>query len=84
MRDFEFVLYVLRGCPYCEGAIKLLTQKHVKHQIITVPPSQKEQVKRQNNMSTFPQIFLRERAAKGTERIRLIGGYSDLQRLFLE
>jgi glutaredoxin len=78
MRDF--VLYVLKGCPYCEGAIKLLNQKREKYNTIVVGPSQKQSIKQQNGMNTFPQVFLR-RKVQGQEHIRKVGGFTDLQRM---
>jgi glutaredoxin len=52
------ILYVLVGCPYCNKALNTLNQYNIKYRAITVPAEQKENIKKQNRMNTFPQIFL--------------------------
>ena len=69
------VLYVLKGCPYCNNALSLLKSNNVKHKSIVVENNEeKELYKKQNGMNTFPQIFLHV----NKDDYLKIGGYSDL------
>ena len=71
-----FELYVLAGCPYCNGALSLLDRKGYKYRKHIVAPSKKDYYKRKNGINTFPQIFLID--GKGTQ---VVGGYTELQQL---
>jgi glutaredoxin 3 len=55
-----FILYVLESCPYCKRALDILKEKKLKHKAIIVENTyeMKEYYKKQNGMSTFPQIFM--------------------------
>lgn len=66
----KLIIYSLIGCPYSMKAEKLLEK--YQPTIIKVSQNEKEQIKRQNNMATYPQIFLKD----GDEKIQ-IGGYDD-------
>lgn len=66
----KLIIYSLEGCPYSIKAEKLLNKYNPK--IIKVTHNDKEQIKRQNNMPTFPQIFLED----SNEKIK-IGGLDD-------
>ncbi len=68
------VLYVLEGCPYCNNSLQLLKQYKIKHKAIVVPHDKKEFYKKQNKMSTFPQIFM----MIDKNNFMKIGGNSDL------
>jgi glutaredoxin len=70
----KLIIYSLVGCPYSMKAEQLLEKYQPK--IIKVSYQEKEQIKRQNNMPTFPQIFLEEKEKKIT-----IGGFNDVVRL---
>lgn len=53
-----FILYLKPGCPYCEESKKLILHYKLKYKFITVENEQRrELLKKQHNMSTFPQIF---------------------------
>lgn len=68
MRDF--VVYVLQGCHYSEAAVALLERKGEKIHRIVIPRDQKERIKEQNGMQTFPQIFMRRKGiGKSKENI---------------
>lgn len=66
----KLIIYSLIGCPYSMKAEKLLEKYQPK--VIKVSNNEKEQIKRQNNMPTFPQIFLED----GNDKIK-IGGFDD-------
>lgn len=54
------ILYVLETCPYCKRALDILKENKIKHKAIIVENTYeaKEYYKKQNGMSTFPQIFM--------------------------
>jgi glutaredoxin len=64
------IVYSLIGCPYSEAAEQLIQEYNIKHKLIKVSRNEKEEIKKMNNMQTFPQIFLDK---------TLIGGYDNLQ-----
>jgi glutaredoxin len=70
------ILYVLSGCPYCNRALQILKDQHIKHKSITVSDSEEEKnfYKKQNKMNTFPQIFLQV----DKNNYMKIGGSSEL------
>ena len=73
------ILYVLENCPYCNNALSLLKSHKIKHTKIVVENKEeiKNKYKKQNKMSTFPQIFLQI----NKDKIMKIGGYTDLEEL---
>lgn len=71
-----FELYVLAGCPYCNGALSLLKQKGYKYRKHVVPQSKKDEYKRRNGMNTFPQIFVVDNGTTFP-----VGGYAELQQM---
>jgi glutaredoxin len=52
----QLVIYSLEGCPYSMRSESLL--KLYKPKIVKVSQAEKEKYKKQNDMTTFPQIFL--------------------------
>lgn len=70
------VLYVLERCPYCNNALKILKDNKLKHKAIIVEDNeeQKNFYKKQNKMSTFPQIFMKI----DKDNFMKVGGCSDL------
>ena len=52
----SLIIYSLEGCPYSMKSESLL--KLYKPKIVKVSQLEKEKYKKQNNMNTFPQIFL--------------------------
>lgn len=73
------ILYVLENCPYCTNSLKLLRQYKIKYQSIIVENTQeqKDYYKKQNKMSTFPQIFMKI----DKNSFMKIGGNSDLMEI---
>jgi glutaredoxin len=73
------ILYVLENCPYCNNSLKLLRQYKIKHQSIIVENTQEQKdfYKKQNKMSTFPQIFMKI----DKNSFMKIGGNSDLMEI---
>jgi glutaredoxin len=70
----SIVLYVLKGCPYCNNALILLKENNIKHKAIVVEEKDKEKYKKLNKMNTFPQIFIN---VNGDNYFK-IGGFNDL------
>jgi glutaredoxin len=70
----SIVLYVLKGCPYCNNALILLKENNIKHKAIVVEDKDKEKYKKLNKMDTFPQIFINVNANNYFK----IGGFNDL------
>ena len=66
-------MYVIEGCPWCNAARSLVKKHSIRHKLIIVEPKDKTTIKKQNNMKTFPQIFLNENSSRTK-----IGGYQDL------
>ena len=53
------ILYVLKDCPYCNNALRILKDNQIEfNSIYAENIEQKELFKKQNKMNTFPQIFL--------------------------
>jgi glutaredoxin len=77
-----FILYVLERCPYCISALKILDDNKIKHKKIIVKNTEEEKnfYKKQNNMSTFPQIFVQI----DKNNFIKIGGYSNLEEIIEE
>jgi len=50
------IIYSLEGCPYSMRSESLL--KLYKPKIVKVSQTEKDKYKKQNDMTTFPQIFL--------------------------
>jgi glutaredoxin len=55
------ILYILKTCPYCLNSIKLLKENNIKYKEIIVENTEeaKNFYKKQNNMNSFPQIFMK-------------------------
>lgn len=70
----SIILYVLKGCPYCNNALMLLKENNIKHKAIVVEDKDKEKYKKINKMNTFPQIFIN---VNGDNYFK-IGGNDDL------
>ena len=70
----SIVLYVLKGCPYCNNALMLLKENNIKYKAILVEDKDKEKYKKINKMNTFPQIFIN---VDGNNYFKL-GGNDDL------
>jgi glutaredoxin len=52
----QLIIYSLEGCPYSMKSESLL--KLYKPKIVKVSQAEKDKYKKQNDMTTFPQIFL--------------------------
>lgn len=73
------ILYVLEHCPYCNRAFQILNDNNIKHKSIIVKNTEEEKnfYKKQNKMSSFPQIFMQ---LDGDNYMK-IGGCDDLQEI---
>lgn len=71
------ILYVLDSCPYCNRALSLLDEYKLKYKKIVVENSEEKKnfYKKQNKMTTFPQIFMQLEENQFVK----IGGCSDLE-----
>ena len=72
MTKGELIVYSLQGCGYSKHAESTLEDRK-RVEIISVSQDEKDGIKSQNNMSTFPQIFLKYKGS-----LTKIGGDSDL------
>ena len=70
------ILYVLETCPYCNNAIKILKENKIKYKTIIVENNEESKnfYKKQNNMNTFPQIFMQ----MDKDNYMKVGGYDNL------
>ena len=70
------ILYVLETCPYCNSALEILQQNKIKHKSIVVENNEESKnfYKKQNNMKTFPQIFIKLEK----DNYMKLGGYDNL------
>ena len=68
---------VLENCPYSINAEKLLKQYKIKHDILRVNHTTKNQYKT-DTINTFPQIYLKK--INNPDNL-LLGGYNDLKSL---
>jgi len=70
------VLYVLDTCPYCNAALKMLSENNIKYKSIIVENNEeaKNYYKKQNHMNTFPQIFMQIEK----DNYMKLGGYDNL------
>ena len=65
-------IYFLEGCPYCEGAVKLLDSMHVNYKIVEVTQKNNNKVKKKLGRDTFPQLVLGDLK---------LGGYDELEKI---
>lgn len=72
----SIVIFSLNGCGYSKSSVDILKSRNVKARINNIEWSQKEEIKKKNKMSTFPQIFLEY----DTKKYK-IGGDSDLKNI---
>ena len=64
----HYVVYYLNGCPFSEGAVKLLDKKELSYKIVNMEMN--ELKKKYGQEATFPRIYLGD---------DLVGGFDDLQ-----
>ena len=64
------------SCPYCVAAIRLLEEKNLRYNLISVDkqPTLLNEYKSRHNWGTVPMVFEIEDGHK-----RFIGGYTDLK-----
>jgi glutaredoxin len=72
----SIVIYSLNGCGYSSSSVGILEKRGVKAKIYNIEWEQKEDIKKENKMSTFPQIFL-----EYNKKTFKIGGNSDLKNI---
>ena len=71
------IAYILKDCYYSSCANDLLKKQKINFIKIDVPQDEsiKNKMKKQNKMSTFPQIIYQKKKYSKKE---IIGGYDDL------
>ena len=70
----KIVIYSLNGCGYSKSSVSILENRNVDAKIHNIEWKDKEAIKKQNNMGTFPQIYLDFNSKKYK-----IGGDSELK-----
>ena len=70
-------VFSLEGCFFSQNAENLLTKNNIDYELKRISQFEKHDIKEQNNMETFPQIFLESK----NERLQ-IGGYTELNDLY--
>ena len=69
-----FILYLKPGCPFCKESKDIMLKNNFKHKFIEVSsPEKREKLKIKHKMSTFPQIFY-----KNKKKQYKVGGNDDL------
>jgi len=76
-KNFEYTIYSLDGCPYCEDAKQLLKNNNIKYKEIKVNNKNKDTIYKKidsktNNYRYFPIIF---------KKNKFIGGFKELSNL---
>ena len=74
---YKLKVFSLEGCPYSMNAENLLNNNNIDFELIKVSYDEKDHYKQQNNMNTFPQVFL----DTSSESLK-IGGYDDLNKIY--
>ena len=77
---YKFIVYTISNCSFCYNTLKLLELLNFESEIIHVPEKQKQEIKIQNEMNTFPQIFLQYEENNLITKEK-IGGYDNLSLL---
>lgn len=74
MHDAPVVVYVVYGCPYCKGAIKLLRSMRIPHRIVNIGSNAELAIRLANGTGspTVPKVFIHN---------YFVGGFSELRRL---
>lgn len=80
MSDYYLNVVLLENCVYSKQAVELLHANNIVFNSITVDNLNKNDFKTQN-ISTFPQIYLRKRNNNGSQ---LLGGFDDLSHFMSE
>ncbi len=79
MTNYYLYSILLKDCPYSNAAKKLLeSYPNINKHIETINRQDKEKYKTPQ-ISTFPQIYLKRKDKNGS---LLIGGYTDLEKMF--
>lgn len=78
MTNYYLQLVILENCSYSNAAKELLQNHKIKTKIISVNYANKDNYKTEE-INTFPQIYLKKNNNNGS---LLIGGYTDLKKLF--
>lgn len=68
----------LEGCPYSNAAENLLSSNNINFKLTKVKYNEREMHKNEE-ISTFPQIYLKKKNSKGK---LLIGGFDNINNLF--
>lgn len=72
----KIVIFSLNGCGYSQSSLNILRTKNVDAKVFNIDWENKDDVKKKNNMQTFPQIFLEYK-----KKNYKIGGDSELKNI---
>lgn len=75
---YYFHIIMLKNCPYTSMTNNFFKTNNIKYISKIINDKEKHKYKN-NNISTFPQIYLKRKYKNGS---LLIGGYSDFKNLF--
>ncbi len=78
----RYILFIKKECPFCVKAIQFLEEKKIEYSLVNFNHEQEsilQEVKNAYNWKTVPMIFSRD-----NDLVKLIGGYTDLIKLFGE
>jgi glutaredoxin 3 len=80
----HIVIYTTRTCPYCLAAKRLLAQKQLSFEEISVdgdPQKRAEMTRRAEGRSTVPQIFIDGRPIGGCDDLYALDAEGEFDRL---
>ena len=83
MASVEVVIYSKDYCPYCEAAKRLFNSKNINFKEVNVSKNQEalQEVKRQTNHQTVPQIFVGGKFLGGYQEVRALDDEGKLDKL---
>lgn len=65
-----FIIYTLKGCPYCNLVLTLMKENKFSYKNIIVKDKEKNNIKKKHKYDTFPQVFY-----KYKDTTKFLGGY---------
>lgn len=73
----RFIVYSKDGCPYCEQAKALLTERELSHRVLDLTQDEKRHAfYADTGLHSMPAIF--EITPSGEKSVRFVGGYTEL------
>lgn len=83
----NIVIYTTSTCPYCHAAKRLLAQKKVAFEEISIdgdPQKRAEMIRLAEGRRTVPQIFIDGRSIGGCDDLYALDGAGELDRLLAQ